>query len=392
MKRGARAGRRRCCSSRSCSSRVSVPDESVGDVMGDLSSRRGRPLGTEAVGGMTEVKAEVPMAEMLTYAPDLRSITGGQGEYTMEFPRYEEVPAHLAQKVVDAAQKEHEAVARRPGSAACARRRRVATLAGAVATHARHQDQPAGHRLRRLRAHAAARRARRALPGRRPAPPGLRAVHGARAARGLDPRVRRRRARRCAPQPRRPRRVFGRLRARRERAREDGDAIAAEEAARHRAAAARRAAASGEREREREPDVPAEAQRRPRHVHAVPTNAELKMERALEVFNGSEHPRTVGGVARSLGAPEVCVRPLRAPQRRVDHRDVGAQLVPLRGRPLRRGRRRPRASPRAPSCPSSTTREREANAAADERGRCTSSEAGRQTQQMVDAPAPQRVG
>ena len=49
---------------------------------------------------MTEVKAEVPMAEMLTYAPDLRSITGGQGDYTMEFLRYEEVPAHLAQKVV----------------------------------------------------------------------------------------------------------------------------------------------------------------------------------------------------------------------------------------------------------------------------------------------------
>ena len=64
---------------------ASVPDAAVGDVMGDLSSRRGRPLGTETVGGMTEVKAEVPMAEMLTYAPDLRSITGGQGEYTLEF-------------------------------------------------------------------------------------------------------------------------------------------------------------------------------------------------------------------------------------------------------------------------------------------------------------------
>ena len=59
---------------------------------------------------MTEVKAEVPMAEMLSYAPDLRSITGGQGEYTLEFLRYEEVPAHLAQKVVAEAQKEHEAV------------------------------------------------------------------------------------------------------------------------------------------------------------------------------------------------------------------------------------------------------------------------------------------
>jgi elongation factor G len=85
---------------------ASVPDESVGDVMGDLSSRRGRPLGTEAVGGMTEVKAEVPMAEMLSYAPDLRSITGGQGEYTMEFARYEEIPAHLAQKVAAAAEEE----------------------------------------------------------------------------------------------------------------------------------------------------------------------------------------------------------------------------------------------------------------------------------------------
>ena len=88
---------------------ASVPDESVGDVMGDLSSRRGRPLGTEAVGGMTEVKAEVPMAEVLSYAPDLRSLTGGQGEYTMEFLRYEEVPSHLAQKVVEKAREEEAA-------------------------------------------------------------------------------------------------------------------------------------------------------------------------------------------------------------------------------------------------------------------------------------------
>jgi elongation factor G len=89
---------------------ASVPDESVGDVMGDLSSRRGRPLGTEAVAGMTEVKAEVPMSEMLSYAPDLRSLTGGQGEYTLEFLRYEEIPAQLAQKVVEKAQEEEEAV------------------------------------------------------------------------------------------------------------------------------------------------------------------------------------------------------------------------------------------------------------------------------------------
>ena len=61
-------------------------------------------------GGMTEVKAEVPMAEMLTYAPDLRALTGGQGDYTMDFVRYEEVPAHLAQKVITEARSEEEAV------------------------------------------------------------------------------------------------------------------------------------------------------------------------------------------------------------------------------------------------------------------------------------------
>ncbi|HVE67437.1 MAG TPA: elongation factor G [Solirubrobacteraceae bacterium] len=89
---------------------VSVPEASVGDVIGDLNSRRGRPLGMEPAGAMTEIQAEVPMAEMLAYAPDLRSITGGQGEYTMQFERYEEVPGHLAQKVVQDARAEDEAV------------------------------------------------------------------------------------------------------------------------------------------------------------------------------------------------------------------------------------------------------------------------------------------
>jgi elongation factor G len=92
---------------------LSVPEDAVGDVIGDLNSRRGRPQGMEPMSAthppMTEVKAEVPMAEMLTYAPDLRAITGGQGDYTMEFVRYEEVPAHLAAKVVAAAAKEEEA-------------------------------------------------------------------------------------------------------------------------------------------------------------------------------------------------------------------------------------------------------------------------------------------
>ncbi len=68
----------------------------MGDVIGDLNSRRGRPLGMEPKGSATEVKAEVPMAEMLSYAPDLRQITGGRGDYSMELARYEEVPAHLA--------------------------------------------------------------------------------------------------------------------------------------------------------------------------------------------------------------------------------------------------------------------------------------------------------
>jgi elongation factor G len=79
---------------------LSVPEDTVGEVIGDLNSRRGRPQGMEPSGTMTEIKAEIPMAELLTYAPDLRSITGGQGDYTMELLRYEEVPGHLAQKVV----------------------------------------------------------------------------------------------------------------------------------------------------------------------------------------------------------------------------------------------------------------------------------------------------
>jgi elongation factor G len=90
---------------------LSVPEDAVGDVIGDLNSRRGRPQGMEpGIGGMTDVKAEVPMAEMLTYAPDLRSLTGGRGDYTMEFVRYEEVPAHLAQKVIEGLRAEDEAV------------------------------------------------------------------------------------------------------------------------------------------------------------------------------------------------------------------------------------------------------------------------------------------
>ncbi|MBX5475349.1 MAG: elongation factor G [Thermoleophilia bacterium] len=87
---------------------VTVPDESVGAVNGDLNARRGRLQGMEPRGGMTTIRAEVPMAEILTYSQALTSMTGGRGDYTMSFLRYEEVPPHVAQKVIEQARKERE--------------------------------------------------------------------------------------------------------------------------------------------------------------------------------------------------------------------------------------------------------------------------------------------
>jgi elongation factor G len=87
---------------------VSVPDDAVGAVNGDLNSRRGRLQGMEPVGGMTSIKAEVPMAEILTYSQALTSLTGGRGDYHMHFLRYEEVPSHIAQKIIDETKKELE--------------------------------------------------------------------------------------------------------------------------------------------------------------------------------------------------------------------------------------------------------------------------------------------
>jgi elongation factor G len=88
---------------------ATVPDEAVGAVNGDLNSRRGRLLGMEPAGGMTTIKAEVPMAELLTYAQSLTSMTGGRGDYSMHLLRYEEVPSHVAQKAIDEARKAREA-------------------------------------------------------------------------------------------------------------------------------------------------------------------------------------------------------------------------------------------------------------------------------------------
>jgi elongation factor G len=88
---------------------AAVPDESVGAVNGDLNSRRGRLLGMEPTGaGLTTIKAEVPMADVLTYSQSLTSLTGGRGDYTLSFLRYEEMPPHIAQKVIQEAKKERE--------------------------------------------------------------------------------------------------------------------------------------------------------------------------------------------------------------------------------------------------------------------------------------------
>jgi len=79
---------------------VTVPEENMGDIIGDLNGRRGRVLGVEAQGKLQVITAHVPMAEVLLYAPDLISKTGGRGTYEMEFAHYEEVPPHLAEKII----------------------------------------------------------------------------------------------------------------------------------------------------------------------------------------------------------------------------------------------------------------------------------------------------
>ena len=80
---------------------VTTPDEYMGDIMGDLNGRRGRVLGMESAGKYQQIKANVPLAEFQTYAPDLRSMTGGRGIYSMGFSHYDEVPAQIADKVIE---------------------------------------------------------------------------------------------------------------------------------------------------------------------------------------------------------------------------------------------------------------------------------------------------
>ncbi|MBZ4663784.1 MAG: fusA [Caloramator sp.] len=84
---------------------VTVPDEYMGDVMGDINKRRGRVLGMEQRNGLEVVTAEVPLAEMFKYATELRSMTQARGSFTMRFERYEEVPPVISQKIIENAQK-----------------------------------------------------------------------------------------------------------------------------------------------------------------------------------------------------------------------------------------------------------------------------------------------
>ena len=79
---------------------VVVPDEYMGDVMGDIASRRGRVTGMDAHAGMHSIDGIVPLSEMFGYATDLRSKTQGRGTYTMQFEHYEEVPASIADKIL----------------------------------------------------------------------------------------------------------------------------------------------------------------------------------------------------------------------------------------------------------------------------------------------------
>lgn len=87
---------------------VFVSEDNVGDVIGDLNGRRGKILGVEAKGNSQVVRANVPMAEVLKYAPDLTSMTGGKGSFTLEFSHYEEVPSHVSERIVAEVQKVKE--------------------------------------------------------------------------------------------------------------------------------------------------------------------------------------------------------------------------------------------------------------------------------------------
>ena len=87
---------------------ITIPSQNMGDISGDIVARRGRIIGMESLGDMQVVRAQAPLAEVSRYATELRSITGGQGYYTMEFSHYDVVPAHIAEGVIAAAKRGQE--------------------------------------------------------------------------------------------------------------------------------------------------------------------------------------------------------------------------------------------------------------------------------------------
>lgn len=87
---------------------IEIPDEYMGDVIGDLNSRRGKVLGMDSKGHHQIIKGQVPLAEILKYAPDLRSMTSGRGTFTYEHSHYEEVPSYIAEKIIAESKKNEE--------------------------------------------------------------------------------------------------------------------------------------------------------------------------------------------------------------------------------------------------------------------------------------------
>jgi len=91
------------------SMKITVPESNTGDIISDLNGKRARVLGMTPTGSMTTVEAQAPLAEVQRYSADMRSMTQGRGHFSMSFSHYEEVPAHVAQKLIEAAEKEREA-------------------------------------------------------------------------------------------------------------------------------------------------------------------------------------------------------------------------------------------------------------------------------------------
>ncbi len=85
---------------------ITVPDDYTGDILSDLNTKRGQVLGMNPGGGKNIIQAKAPLAEVLRYSIDLKSMTQGRGSFTMKFDHYEEVPAHVAQKIIQERQAE----------------------------------------------------------------------------------------------------------------------------------------------------------------------------------------------------------------------------------------------------------------------------------------------